>query len=60
MDEEEAQKYIDKLSELTCYKFKIELIKICGVKEEHAKVMAIYTSSFPLYSKYFGGDYVSS
>ena len=59
-DQKAAQIYIDQLSDLVCYQYKIELIRASGIDTGNAKVMGIYTSSFPYYMRYFGGSYVSS
>lgn len=43
-----------------CYKYKVELVNSCIHNMNTAKVIGIYTSSFPFYSRYFGGNYVAS
>lgn len=43
-----------------CYKYKVELINSCIGNMDISKVMGIYTSSFPFYSRYFGENYVAS
>jgi len=42
------------------YRRKMELIKMCGIDDESAKLVVLFPSAFPSYTKYLGGNYVAS